>query len=205
MNVKSKLLHRLERLPGRTLLVITADHGESLGDVGYWFGHGSNIRHPCVNVPLIIACDGVVPIGVSDAVVANVDLAPTILALLGLSSEPLAANGVSLASTFHEPDPWPERMIPIQAYTGLRWRGVRSADFCLQSELDPRNGMRRTLLYDLRSDPNESTDVSADYPHVLKEHLELERAWFERVMATESHIRDDPEMMQRLRSLGYIK
>jgi arylsulfatase A-like enzyme len=203
-----KLFTRLQALPGRTLLVITADHGESLGDVGYWFGHGSNIRHPCVNVPLIIACDGVVPVGVSDALVANIDLAPTILELLGIDATPLVANGLSLTATFDDPDPWPQRMVPLQAYEATRWRGVRSADYCLQSLMDPASGqVARSFLYDLAEDPREQVDVSGRRPQVLAEHLELERAWFEEAGAPEEeiHLRDDPEMMRRLRSLGYVQ
>ena len=203
-----KLFRRLEALPGRTLLVITADHGESLGDVGYWFGHGSNIRHPCVNVPLIIACDGVVPVGGSAALVANVDLAPTILDLLGVDATPLVANGLSLASTFTDPDPWPERMVPLQAYEATRWRGVRSADYCLQSLIDPESGRRvRSFLYDLTEDPRETRDVSGRLPRVLAEHVELEDAWFEQAGGREAGVdlRDDPEMMRRLRSLGYVQ
>ena len=203
-----RLLARLEGLPGRTLLVITADHGESLGDVGYWFGHGSNIRYPCVNVPLIIACDGVVPVGVSDALVANIDLALTILELLDIDADALVANGLSLTDTFDEPDPWPGRMIPLQAYGGTRWRGVRSADYCLQSRLDPQTGNRLgSQLYDLDRDPRESQDVSDLLPRVLQEHLEIERAWFEQSgpAETEVHLRNDPEMIRRLRSLGYLR
>jgi arylsulfatase A-like enzyme len=201
-----RLFARLRELPGRTLLVITADHGESLGDADYWFGHGSNIRHPCVNVPLIIACEGVVPVGVSDAVVANIDIAPTILDLLGIEAEALGANGLSLTSTFERPDPWPERMIPLQTYAGTRWRGVRSADYCLQSLFDPKTGRHLgSRLYDVARDPGETVDVSDGLPRVLREHLELERAWFEQVPQAEVHLRDDPEMIQRLRSLGYVR
>jgi arylsulfatase A-like enzyme len=201
------LLRRIEALPGRTLLVITADHGESLGDVGYWFGHGGNIRHPCVNVPLIIACDGVVPIGTSDALVANTDLAPTILELLGIPSAALVANGVSLSPTFNRPDPWRDRMIPLQVYEGVRWRGVRSADYCLQSQFNPTDGRRlRTLLYDLRTDPLEQTDVSAGLPDVVRRHRQLEQDWFSQGGRVQDfELINDPEMIRRLRSLGYVQ
>jgi arylsulfatase A-like enzyme len=201
-----RLFARLAELPGRTLLIITADHGESLGDVGYWFGHGSNIRHPCVNVPLVIACDGVVPAGVSDALVANIDLAPTILELLGIDAEPLVANGLSLAPTFERQDPWPDRMIPLQTYEGTRWRGLRSADYCLQSLFDPETGAwLGSRLYDLAHDPGETTDVSELVPGVFRKHLELERAWFGQGRLVEAHLRDDPQMIERLRSLGYVR
>ena len=201
-----KLLRRIEELPGRTLLIITADHGESLGDAGYWFGHGHNIRHACVNVPLIIACDGLVPIGVSHALVANIDLAPTILELLDLPADDLVANGQSLTAAFDRTDPWPDRMIPIQSYAGRRWRGVRSADFCLQSEFDSDTGRRlRTLLYDRKTDPLESTDVTARYPRVLDSLLETEQAWFGQGLMSQVDLRDHEEMIRRLKSVGYMK
>lgn len=200
------LLQRIEALPGRTLLVITADHGESMGDDGYWFGHGSNIRHPCINVPLIIACDGVVPIGSSEALAANIDLAPTILDLLGIPADGLVANGQSLRSTFEDPTPWPERMVPLQAYQGTKWRGVRSGTHCLQSEYDAADGQRlRSMLYDLRDDPTETTDVSDTQPEVLQELLMLEQAWFGQEAWPEADLSRDPEMARRLRTLGYLR
>jgi arylsulfatase A-like enzyme len=201
------LLRRIDQLPGRTLLVITADHGESLGDAGYWFGHGFNIRHPCVNVPLIIACDGLVPFGTSDALVANIDLAPTILELLGISPTALGTNGFSLGPTFRHANPWSGRMIPIQAYNGIRWRGVRSARHCLQSEFDPSDGSHlRTMLYHVEADPLESIDVSATMPDVYREHLAVEHVWFSGDGHAPDHeLLNHPEVIQRLQSLGYLR
>ena len=164
-----RLLQRLGSLPGRTLLVITADHGESLGDVGYWFDHGRNLRHPCLNVPLIIACEGLVPIGTSRALVANIDLSPTILDLLGIQVQELNGNGRSLVPTFTKADPWPNRMIPIQTYRGQTRRGVRSSRFCLQSRYATVTGAHvRSLFFDLERDPGETVDVSAEHPDVVK-------------------------------------
>ena len=201
------LLRRIAQLPGRTLLVITADHGESFGDAGHWFDHGSNIRHPCVNVPLIIACDGLVPVGTNDALVANIDLAPTILELLGISPTALGANGFSLVPTFRHADPWSGRMIPIQTDNGIHWRGVRSAGYCLQSEFDSNDGSHlRTLLYDIKADPLESIDVSASLPEVYREHLALEHVWFSGDgHASDHELLNHPEVIRRLRSLGYLR
>jgi arylsulfatase A-like enzyme len=201
-----KLFAKLDGLPGRTLLVVTADHGESLGDAGIWFSHGRNIRHPCVNVPLIIACDGVVPAGVTDTLTANVDLAPTILDLLGLPAGALDADGRTLAPAFTDADPWPDRMIPIQRSIGAKWRGVRSARFCLQSRFDQQTHERvEATLYDRVADPTETTDVAARHPDVFEAHLRFEDDWFARGREVGEDLRDDPEMVRRLRSLGYLK
>ncbi|MHC4080942.1 MAG: sulfatase family protein [Planctomycetota bacterium] len=200
-----RLLQRLGSLPGRTLLVITADHGESLGDVGYWFDHGRNLRHPCLNVPLIIACEGLVPIGTSRALVANIDLSPTILDLLGIQVQELNGNGRSLVPTFTKADPWPNRMIPIQTYRGQTRRGVRSSGCCLQSRYAAVTGAHvRSLFFDLERDPGETVDVSAEFAEAFEAHLQLEREWFARPAWTAAEVHD-PEMVRQLRSLGYVR
>jgi arylsulfatase A-like enzyme len=79
------LLAELDSLEGKTLLIITSDHGESFVDDEFWFDHGVNLRYPCLNVPLVMRCEGAVPVGVRDALVGNADLAPTILDLLGIN------------------------------------------------------------------------------------------------------------------------
>ncbi len=198
-----KLFDRLETLPGRTLLVITTDHGESLGDANLWFTHGENIRWPCMNVPLIIACDGVVPTGVSDALVANIDLAPTVLEMLGISKDELNGNGRSVQPTFTEADPWPQRMIPILTLFGIEWRGVRSARFCLQTRRAGPEAMH--YLYDVKADPHELFDVAEDYPDELQRLLRFQRDWFSKPGLLGADIRNDPDMMRHLRSLGYLQ
>ncbi|MBM4267149.1 MAG: sulfatase [Deltaproteobacteria bacterium] len=201
-----ELLERIDALPGETLWVVTADHGESLGDYDDWFEHGATVRHSCVNVPLILVADGVPP-GESAALVANVDLAPTILDLLGLSAEPLAADGRSLRPTFERPDPWPDRLIPINLGRGRRWRGVRSRDFVLQTELDLRSAREKSSsLYDLRNDPEETKDVAAANPAEFRRHKRYERKWFRGTGALPPRdVRTDYEMSERLRALGYAE
>ncbi len=65
------------------LIVVTADHGESLDEHGYLFDHGDNLYDPELRVPLIVRWPGRVPAGRRvDCMVGGVDLAPTLLALL---------------------------------------------------------------------------------------------------------------------------
>jgi arylsulfatase A-like enzyme len=201
-----RLFDRLQALPGRTLLIITADHGESLGDVGVWFEHGTNLRAACVNVPLIVACEDTVPAGVSAALAANIDLAPTILDLLDIPLDELDGNGRSLVRTFTDADPWPQRMIPIQVHYGQTWRGVRSGRFCLQSQFEPTTGEHvRSFLFDARDDPRETTDVAPRYPEAFGSHFELARAWVARPPRQSIDLRHDPEVARRLRALGYVR
>src|SRR6185436_5875330 len=93
-----ELFARLDRLDlsDRTLVIITSDHGESLGEHGL-YTHGSSLHEEQVRVPLILRLPGRLPAGlvVSDGMASHVDLVPTILDLAG--QRPAAgAQGLSL-------------------------------------------------------------------------------------------------------------
>ena len=205
------LLAELESLEGKTLLIITSDHGESLGDSDYWFDHGNNLRHPCINVPLVIRCEGIVPTGVRDTLVGNIDLAPTILDLLKIDATALDADGRSLAPTFAEQDPWPERLIPIQ--TDFPWefpvrRGVRSKYYSFQAEFKHQsNELISAALFDRREDPLEAQNLYDVKPDLGARFEEIVRTInFSPVGdAPELPTFDDPDLQEELRALGYLE
>ncbi|MBM4367473.1 MAG: sulfatase [Deltaproteobacteria bacterium] len=70
-----------------TLLVVMGDHGESLGEHGQWFDHGDDVYETSVHVPFAMRWPGHVPVQRVDTPVDGTDLAPTVLAALGLSRE----------------------------------------------------------------------------------------------------------------------
>ena len=90
-----ELLDRLRnaRALDRTLVVITADHGESLGDHGETT-HGLFAYDSTLNVPLLLAGPGISPRTLDDPV-AHADIVPTIVSLLGVKPPP-DLDGVSL-------------------------------------------------------------------------------------------------------------
>jgi arylsulfatase len=78
----------------RTLVVVTADHGEALGEDGYWFAHGQSVGLDQVHVPLIVAGPGVATGRVVDEPMSNVAIFDTVLAL-ATAGEPEAGPGGS--------------------------------------------------------------------------------------------------------------
>jgi arylsulfatase A-like enzyme len=65
-----------------TLFVLTADHGEGLGEHGYYFQHGWFSYADCTWVPLILRAPGRLPGGRRVPQTASlVDVAPTVLEL----------------------------------------------------------------------------------------------------------------------------
>jgi arylsulfatase A-like enzyme len=77
----------------KTVIVLVADHGESLGDNGEML-HGGGYFDGVVRVPLIVKVPGLAP-QVVDELVSQVDLTPTLLELVG-AVPPAEADGVSL-------------------------------------------------------------------------------------------------------------
>ena len=86
----------LERLglTGRTILVVTADHGESLGEHGLYFAH-IGLREPALRVPLIVWAPGRVAAAPDARLARGLDVAPTILRLVGLPA-PASMQGRDL-------------------------------------------------------------------------------------------------------------
>ena len=93
-----KVLAALDASPaaGSTLVVLTSDHGESLGEHGYYFDHGEDVFEPSLAVPLIVAGPGVTAGTRSRGWSNTLDLLPTILDVLKVSYPPELA-GRSLA------------------------------------------------------------------------------------------------------------
>ena len=81
------------RVPMEDLLIVfLADHGESLGEHGYW-GHGRNLFEQTLRVPMGIVWDGKIPTQqVVGGAATLLDIGPTVLGLLGLEV-PMAFQG----------------------------------------------------------------------------------------------------------------
>src|SRR5262249_50516 len=81
------LLERLARLDPPPIVVLTSDHGASLGDHGYRFAHGEYLYESGLRVPLLVHAPGAVAPGTrASGLAENVDVAPTILGLLGIDA-----------------------------------------------------------------------------------------------------------------------
>ena len=109
-----------------TAIVLTADHGESLGEHDYWFEHGWYAYETTLHVPMIVKPAGEFTPAVIESQVSNLDTAPTLLAAAGLPVPP-GLPGRSLLT-----DPGPRGPLLIQntstypdRYVGLRLPGLK--------------------------------------------------------------------------------
>ncbi|MGD8374578.1 MAG: sulfatase-like hydrolase/transferase [Acidobacteriota bacterium] len=186
----------------RTLVVVTSDHGESLGEHGE-STHGLFLYDAVMHVPLILRVPGMGARTISD-LVRIVDIFPTVLDLLGLPPvEPMA--GRSLVPLLQgEPDPGRvalmESWLPRLNYGWSDLAAVRDADWKYIRAPRPE-------LYDERTDPGEIRDLAASGPADQYRALldSLEQASRERGEAdTAARQSPDPAERRALESLGYV-
>lgn len=89
-----RLLEQLEArgILDETLIIVTSDHGEMFFEHGL-AGHGKYPWDAELHVPIVLRCPQVLPTGVRiDALVDTLDLAPTIVDLVGVEPEPRFAG-----------------------------------------------------------------------------------------------------------------
>ena len=158
-----------------TLVVYMADHGYSLGQ------HGRFEKHccydPALRVPLIMRLPGRIGRGVVHDFTESVDVAPTILDLLG--AEPLPVmHGRSLRPYLEGGRPAAPRDHIFSQYLENEEACVRTGRhkfiFCSGKrkradgyQTDNPTPGRYIRLYDLKRDPGEFTDIAAQQPEVV--------------------------------------
>jgi arylsulfatase A-like enzyme len=136
-----------------TLLVFTSDNGVSLGEHRWMYK--MNPHEESIRVPMVIRWDGVVPPGtITEALVANVDLAPTFAEAAGMGV-PTSVEGRSMLPLLTQGEPIRDEMLVEHAYIGFPWDppsycAVVTADWKLV-----HYATGEEELYDLEADPYE--------------------------------------------------
>lgn len=148
-----RLLEAIDRLGlrDRTLLVVTADHGEAFGEHGR-NEHGNSLYDEVLHVPLLVRVPGAAARTVATPV-SLMDLGPTLLDLFG---QPVPAEfmGESLYPVLAGGEVSPTR--PIVAQRG-RQRALVTQDL-VKAIADASRGVIET--YDLRADPRERVNLA---------------------------------------------
>jgi len=185
-------------------IVVTADHGESLGD-GVEPTHGWFIYDPTVRVPLLVRFPGCAPRR-SGVQASLIDLMPTALELLGVERGDLRFDGVSLAGVVRgESDELPERALALEswfAYTNFGWA---PSEGCVQGALKYVRS-RHERLFDRDADPGERDNRFApDDPRARALRMRLDAALAAPAATLRPvGIRLDEAAQRALAELGYI-
>jgi len=143
-----------EKLLDRTVLVLSADHGEAFGEHGQNF-HAFGNFDEVVHVPLIVHAPGAEARRVATPV-SLIDMRPTILDLLGIPT-PGSDMGQSLVPFLRGEDPVLERPIVVDA-----GRRIQSMVFPDNVKVTRDLNTRVVEVYDLKTDPGEHHDLADD-------------------------------------------
>ncbi|MCB1055107.1 MAG: sulfatase-like hydrolase/transferase, partial [Acidobacteria bacterium] len=198
-----------------TVVVLTADHGEGMGEHGLYFEHGWFVYQDQVHVPWLIRLPGKPSARRVTTPVELVDLAPTLLEILGIEVpgsfqgrglRPVLEGGDAPRRPIYSitPDSYPQR------YAGVRlgpWKLIRTVDKAHHRRVSEH-------LFQLEEDPSEVQDRLAGEPEVaagLRRILDAgpwNRPEGATVPGGERETLDpdslDPEVRDSLRSLGYL-
>ncbi|MCY3969734.1 MAG: sulfatase [Acidobacteria bacterium] len=204
-----------EVLPGLRFTLFLSDHGESMGEHGYW-GHGKNVHWPNATIPMILAGPGVPEGRKVQAPVGVIDVLPTVLDLLGLET-PEDVEGRSLAPfrTGDDGSATPRYVIGDK-HSALTAKSRRNAPYenPLQISLEVNGAKvlhdfskRKTTYFDLTADPREERPLDkppVDLVPPLGRRLVNWYRDLEKYEAKSGTVLSEDDIKQ-LRSLGYIE
>jgi arylsulfatase A-like enzyme len=198
----------------KTLVVVTADHGEAFREHGTE-GHARSLYQEVMGVPFILALPFRLEPGVVvEPLVRNVDVWPTVLDLVGLPQLP-NADGRSLVPAITAAargEPAGESPVAF-AYLDRNWANRDKPSAPLVSVVS--NGRRLLLhthperkleLFDHATDPKEQNNIAGERPDWVAElEPQIEQSMREQpVWGTPREVEIDEMSQELLRALGYI-
>ena len=213
------VLERTGRLD-KTIIVVVADHGESLGDHNE-FLHGDSYFDSVVKVPLLIRVPGMngntSPI---QPLVSHVDLLPTILELVGAVS-PAGIDGENLIPVMENPSTqirstalveggvsWTPRDAMRGAVISPPWTLLRQPVMCSMGHPEPPPGPGEPFkcLFNTESDPDQNQNLARQHPDVVSK---LQARWDGYRTAKAGQVvpvsvRHDPAFKEMLQRSGYF-
>jgi arylsulfatase A-like enzyme len=180
-----------------TLIVVTSDHGEEFGEHGRVGLHAHSLYDELLLVPLIIKFPKSRFAGVvGRSQVRGIDVAPTVLAALGVRA-PESYTGRDLVAGLHETASPALSMhdapgeVPLWALRTAEWKLTRRGP---------------EMLFDLRVDPEERRNAAKQHPA----HADTMRRMGEQLLNERKRPRDvsvtlSSETREQLRELGYLE
>ncbi len=145
-----------------TIIVLTSDHGFHLGEFNFWGKH--NTLTNALHIPLIIDAPGSQAGIASNALVSLVDMFPTMLDLAGLKADAALQSqmvGKSFAPVLSSPNSQHKDYI----YTRFKQADTIVSDDMIYTQYRSSDGEEASMLFDLRNDPGETTNLAADPAH----------------------------------------
>jgi choline-sulfatase len=176
-----------------TAIIISADHGENLGELWIYGDHqtADQFTH---NIPMVVRWPGVTDAraGEEDSrLMYNIDLAATTLELAG-KCDLQEWDGKSFAASIGKEAPHREALVLSQ----MAWCAQRSARWdqylCIETYHDSWHDYPDFMVFDLDADPHEQVNLADARPDLLEKGKEILSTWKTDCLAT-ARVKQDPK------------
>ena len=192
-----------------SLIIATSDHGEEFWEHGD-FAHGRSLFDEVLQIPLIVKLPGDRHERTVHRPVSLESIVPTILSVVqpdaGNSEFPAQSLGTIIGHPTAEPQAG--ALLATSVMRGEDQVAVRLGRWKYIAGLETG----RVRLFDIESDPKETTDLSAREPDALSElrdvlhdTLRSHAILAERMGIEVPSLSENPERLERLRDLGYLQ
>lgn len=191
-------------IKNNTIVIFSSSHGEELGERGK-FSHDPSVVKEVLDVPLMIRIPKVFGRKIQTPS-QNIDIPPTILELIGLPSE-AQFQGKGLAELIKEPNRDGERFAVSHTSADPDQTSIQNEEWKLKVI---KSGILTDFeLYNLTNDPDETKDVSDDFPEVVLDlnkilHLEVNQSIDYPPQIIDDDAKIDEKVRQELMKQGYF-
>ena len=173
-----------------TIIIVSSDHGENLGELNVYGDHQTADYITC-RVPLIIRWPGLTKGGVDSALHYQLDLAPTLIELLG-GTAPTLWDGRSFASSLRTGEENGRDYLVVSQCAWSCQRGVRFGPWILiRTYHDGLKDFPPLMLFNVEEDPHETQNLAGERPDIVNQGLAYLELWHGDMMAS-SEIQQDP-------------
>jgi arylsulfatase A-like enzyme len=165
------------------VVIITADHGENMGELGIYGEHGTADQATC-RIPMIIRWPGMMAGHVDDGLHYHLDLVPTIAEQLGKPIRP-SWDGVSYAAVLKSGDECGRDYLVVSQCAHVCQRSVRFGDYLyIRTYHDGYHLFDKEMLFNLKEDPHEQHNLAQAEPNRCKEAVYYLNEWHDTMMET---------------------
>jgi arylsulfatase A-like enzyme len=177
-----------EGLYDSSLIILSSDHGESLGEHDIWM-HGHSLYDAEIRIPLIVKLPHQKRGRRIKRPVQAIDIVPTIDELLAIETD-VQFDGASLLVDSKDPalTLWHKHKVVLTE----KWKLYEFG--------------KEVFLYRINGDPGETKNVAAKHPRVVEELRQAREARLDRIDQNPKEIHQlTTEAVEQMRALGYIE
>lgn len=198
------LIEALKKLKiyDNSIIILTADHGEEMGERNYFFCHGGTLYNNLLHIPLIIKFEKGFS-GRRRDFIQHIDITPTIFNIIGIETDVKFRGRNFLGEESDECFIFSERM--GSAYNKYEYSIIKDGWKLIYNE------NKEYLLFNLSEDPHEQNNLinNIDYnKYAIFLEKKLDNIRTENLLGFNIRIRSSrltDEEKEKLKSLGYVK